>query len=462
MDKRICAVCVVEAHLAGVISRGDVAHGLCDYCGVIARTISINDLAEYCDEVIETFYEPTAQTDAVVHFGRDPEGEQLVVVLEEMLGAIEAVATDVAQVLEEQWFDWGSGAHKYGEDPYFQRRWLHSSHYNSEWSRMERSLKAEARLCNPLVNETLEKVFGPLLHDRTPLGHGLIVKVGPGTHVETLFRSRIFQRQEDLEKALLDPADQVGPPPPGIGRAGRMNAQGISTFYGSTLSDIAIAEVRPPVGCDVLVGKFRIIRSLLLLDLDKLEEVDVPPELSLFDPATKERAERSGFLRMLSRLIVMPVMPDQESDGYLITQAIADFLATHQNLNLDGILFKSAQYQGPGASKGRNVVLFNKASRVSQTGKLAEKTIGDVQLFESDEEGEHWRPVISLLHSDDVRKPPTWAADPDVRPKSLELDLGNLEIHQVEGVFFKTSSSRVETIDLPKAPKGRNTVQHEF
>ena len=43
-----------------------------------------------------------------------------------------------------------------------------------------------------------------------------------------------------------------------------MNAKGISTFYGATNEDIALAEVRPPVGSQVAIARFDIIRPLLL------------------------------------------------------------------------------------------------------------------------------------------------------------------------------------------------------
>jgi hypothetical protein len=56
----------------------------------------------------------------------------------------------------------------------------------------------------------------------------------------------------------------------------------------------------------------------------------------------------------------MPVMPGDESLEYLITQAIADFLASDAENPIDGIIYPSVQVQG----KSNNIVLFNKASRV--------------------------------------------------------------------------------------------------
>lgn len=221
-----------------------------------------------------------------------------------------------------------------------------------------------------------------------------------------------------------------------------MNARGVSVLYGASIPEIAVAEVRPPVGSHVLVGAFNITRKLKVLDLDKLEELVLDPNTSLFDPSTEEAVSRNNFLRTLSSRMVMPVMPEHEDNGYLITQAIADFLATHPSLNLDGILFRSVQYEGPGAQQGRNVVLFNKASRVASSGSKEAPT-SRVQLFETDEDGDHWNPEINVMHPDDRPQVPRWFTDPDERATALEIDLDALEIQEVKGVNFTTDKTHV-------------------
>ncbi|PPU30572.1 hypothetical protein XcyCFBP4188_22215 [Xanthomonas hortorum pv. cynarae] len=149
--------------------------------------------------------------------------------------------------------------------------------------------------------------------------------------------------------------------------------------------------------------------------------------------------------------MVMPVMPEHEDNGYLITQAIADFLATHPKLDLDGILFRSVQYQGPGAQQGRNVVLFNKASRVASSG-TEESPTSHVQLFESDEYGDHWNPEIRVMHPEDLTQVPRWF-DQDERTVALEIDLNELEILEVKGVNFTTEKTHVTKCDEPKRGK---------
>jgi hypothetical protein len=67
--------------------------------------------------------------------------------------------------------------------------------------------------------------------------------------------------------------------------------------------------------------------------------------------------------------MLMPVMPENADQGYLITQAIADYLATNEALNLDGILFPSVQVPTD-ASPRLSAILFHKARGVEKTEDL--------------------------------------------------------------------------------------------
>ena len=55
-------------------------------------------------------------------------------------------------------------------------------------------------------------------------------------------------------------------------------------------------------------------------------------------------------------------MPDDEALDYIVTQAVADFLATNSANQIDGIIYRSAQTP----SDARNVVLFHKAAHVER------------------------------------------------------------------------------------------------
>lgn len=225
------------------------------------------------------------------------------------------------------------------------------------WHEFEHALKTKARYFSRSAEELLTRIFGSIDKLKTRGGLPLVVNVGPGTQLDHLYRSRVFQAESGLTEALCRPDANIGSPPPRLARAERMNAQGISVFYGAIDKDTAIAEVRPPVGSRVIVARFDITRPLRLLDLTAVN--DVYEEGSIFDSSLIERLHRADFLRSLGQRMTRSVMPDDEGLDYLPTQAVSDFLATTNDPLLDGIIFKSAQVEN-----GYNVVLFHEAARV--------------------------------------------------------------------------------------------------
>lgn len=253
---------------------------------------------------------------------------------------------------------------------------------------------------------------------------------------------------------MCRPDLQLGSPPALVAAAGRMNARGISVFYGANDPKAAIAEVRPPVGSKVAVAQFEIIRKLRLLDLTALKNVQMRG--SIFDVDFARRLERAQFLKSLSNRITQPVMPDDEPFEYLATQAIADFLATESSVPIDGIIFPSVQVAGDVL----NVVLFHKAARV-EAMEIPSGTEIRARTGQSTAEG--WEVDYSVFEEVPPRakvdaekeKSPGWPdfdampaltgerVDSDLREPSLRLKPDSVSVHHVEGVVFKTDEYQV-------------------
>src|SRR5213595_1849248 len=68
---------------------------------------------------------------------------------------------------------------------------------------------------------------------RTRDGRLIIVDAGPNTILNALYRARVLQSDDKLEAALMRPDREIGSPPAIHANAGRMNARGISVFYGA-------------------------------------------------------------------------------------------------------------------------------------------------------------------------------------------------------------------------------------
>lgn len=440
-NKRICSNCVSDVYLKGVIDQSQKTDQACDYCGRVAPTIDMESIAEMCNEVIENFYEVSSLTDAVIHYGWTAEGNTLPEILYTLLDPPSDAVDDLVELLGEMWFDWSSHEHQYGEDPSFIEKSSLGRELGYDWHQMEESLRYEARFLNPTAANLLEKIFGSIENDRALSNDSVVVHLGVGSEFDTLFRARGFQTTDAMEDAFVHPERHFGPPPPGKGSAGRMNAKGVPVFYGATKPEIAISEVRPAVGSHVVVAQFKVIRPLRVLDLRKLGAIKLKPDASYFDPDTVKQATRNDFLRGLTHEIGMPVVPELEDHRYVTTQAIADFLATHQKLNLDGIIFPSAQHpEKEAVNPGSNVILFNKASVVKfadqQNGKRTQ-----AYLFEHDEDGTRLEPMIwTEVRVDESKN--MWRSR-DFPVPALQLDLDAISVYVINGVRYETSSFRV-------------------
>jgi hypothetical protein len=324
-----------------------------------------------------------------------------------------------------------------------------------DWRSFQNSLKTEARFFSRTAASHLTSIFDGIGELQTRGGRPLVVDAGPGTDFQTLYRARVFLSDDKLEAALGRPDIHLGSPPARLAEAGRLNAHGISIFCGASSQKAAIAEVRPPVGSQVAVAQFEIIRKLRLLDLTALGDISVTGSMSDFGLAG--RKEDAMFLRSLSGLIARPVMPDDEPFEYLATQAIADFLATETSVSIDGIIFPSEQAAGDGL----NVVLFHKAASVeamnvsegteisARTGRWAED--GWVEDYEVLEE----MPPLHKQVDKNAPEPgwPDFAAiaeaapldqrEPDRRDASLRIVSESMKVHRVKCVEFATDQFTV-------------------
>lgn len=224
-----------------------------------------------------------------------------------------------------------------------------------------------------------------------------------------------------------------------------MNASGISVFYGAKDASSALAEVRPAVGSKVVVAHFLFTRPLKLLDLRSLETITCSG--SLFDPAYTQEVERVGFLRTLTKLLILPVMPNEQEREYLMTQAVADYLASLKQPSLDGIIFPSVQ-----DGVGENVVLFHKASLVEKL-QYPQGTRVTAGLMDFDPETEDSYPSYSI-HISQPEKPvkqkrervfatfEDWLYKTE-RQSALQLVIDSIVVHTVKAVSVETSPDRV-------------------
>lgn len=443
----ICPTCIGEPVLQRLVAAAASAAHTCDYCDGELPAAEVWFVAQKCDEVLATFYELSSQTMAVVHFDRTPVGEDLETTIQQLVQVPQAALEDIVETLQFMWYDRDSEDYRYGDDdPWFVLRTSMEAPLSEDWAAMESSLRGEARYLNPKVDRFMELVFGEIANDITINGGSVLVDAGSGSTYNALYRARVFQSEKGLNEALQHPERFLGAPPAGIGAGGRMNAAGQPAFYGASDARTTLAEVRPPVGSWVVVAKFSVVRPLKLLDLTLLGQVQLREQASLFDVSTKTAAQRRDFLRALSEKMTAPVMPDSQDRNYLITQVVADYLATHRRASIDGIVYPSVQRNSDahGAS-GANIVLFHKAATAidADTGGAT----AQAELWEYEEDGpqQYFRPTI--LYRPD--KPQIIFRQPGFHPEpALQLIRDSIQIHRVQFVDIRTDVTDVEVLSL--------------
>lgn len=171
-----------------------------------------------------------------------------------------------------------------------------------------------------------------------------------------IFRSRVSKDEGQTRLFREQPAQQLGAAPRSVAANNRMSAAGVPVFYGSAELETCIAEVRPSIGDTVVVGQFRTSRTLKLFDFTRLDYRLRHQPLSLLDPKHEQRSMDRTLLSYLHEEIAKPTRSNDT--GYVMTQALTEFIRYGRLENFDGVVFQSVQRQN-----GLNYALFDEDER---------------------------------------------------------------------------------------------------
>lgn len=237
------------------------------------------------------------------------------------------------------------------------------------WERFKFDIVHRQRFFSDRATNWLNQIFSELEHQRDADRKAPIYTVNPGKTEWTLFRARRIDNSERRKEVLLNPAVLLGPPPERQRRAGRLNAAGVSCFYGAFDAATCLAEIRPPVGSWVVTAEFELRRPVTVLDTTRFSG-DVENR-SIFSPIRQKRLDQWRFMQMFQNEVKKPILPDDELLDYIPTQVVAEFIqsALPDRVpglaeRIDGIIYGSAQ-----RPQGRNIALFGEAALIhgSQT-----------------------------------------------------------------------------------------------
>lgn len=433
-DKYICHLCISDKYVKSQIRKRGNNDNNCSYCGKKRINILLDDVSEMVNNVFSNYYE--SYEDPYDLIG----GTSAQDVICQELGVDYDMADDIYEFLCERFNPHNDYEDiKYNDDFYYQLRNYSTGALDHTWSRATKSLLGQTRFFNREVHTFLDSLFTDI--DRlTTHNRSSPVKVMPADTV--LFRARVFEDLEEVKSALTQPEDRFGPPPTASARPGRMNAQGVSVFYGATTMDIAIAEVRPPVGSFVVVVPFVPLRPLRILDISALSSLRIGTG-SKFDPSNRKADERASFFKTLSRKLTMPVFGKRLDSDYLITQVISDYLSDREKYRLDGVSFKSTQRLSEETSQkgGYNVVLFNQSSRVRFARDKKRKYHVELQEKVS-KKGYSFQPNIQLTEEGESSRYNFIPSSSSVAD-SLEMKTAEMTFHKITGVKFETEKKMI-------------------
>jgi hypothetical protein len=450
-EQVICHDCVGDRFLKKEI-KAEGTTKKCSYCGKKRKSIQIPSFAEAIRSAIEEHFEltpsePSALEYALLNDGEsdyswERSGEEVIYLIQDIAEIDSKIANDVQYYLS---FNYGGDPKDFEENPfddaYYEEKSPDDYHFKESWNFFCKEIKYSARYFCQSAKVVLDTLFGEVENLKTYNGQTSIIVAGPNKEISEIFRARVALTHNSLDQILKSPIQELGAPPPISAKNGRMNAAGISVFYGASDIDTCIAEVRPPIGCHVVIGKFDIIRNINLLDLDILSNVYAKG--SYFDPDFGSRKSHAAFLQHLVNELTKPVLPGEETFEYLPTQVVAEYLTQHIEPKINGIIFSSSQV----SENGQNIILFKNSCYV-EPRDLPRDTIvsvdyvwrsdGDydsITIFEElpdspPKENKRNRRIVHRYNHDEFSNPPP--------VKTLHLDVENgIDVRVVQGVNYQ-------------------------
>ena len=466
--KHVCHECIGDQFLASEV-KSQFTPMPCAYCGETREAIALESLAERAHDVLQEHFEltPDYPNEAYEYMeaseGRwERRGELAKFIIAEIAGLDEEVADDVTALLSERygghWARREGGEDIYGDDAQYEARGPNDVGFRYTWAELRREIRSRSRFFSTESEEMLRFIFGDLSAHTSIDDRPVIREFSPGHPEASVWRARAALSTEELRAILESPASELSSPPSRLAKPGRMNAQGIPVFYGAMDPRTCVSEVRAPVGAHVVIGRFDLLRSVRLLDLDALSNIYTGG--SYFDPKYSEQEGRIEFFGHLVSEISRPVMPQEEALEYLPTQAVAEYLAHKVDPRIDGIIFHSSQTGGD----GHNVVLFNHARGV-EPHHLPEGTSVEIFLPRKGlDDSDDWIGGILITETVPTNPPEEGSATGNVEgrrspirilveddseetenegEKTLKLDIESLEVMVMKGVAYTTTELSV-------------------
>jgi hypothetical protein len=254
------------------------------------------------------------------------------------------------------------------------------------WTKFRRSLLHYQRFFNKEARDLIVQIFEGIQYQRDASSQMPVYIIGPEDLQSTFLRARIANDPETRRKIEENLAENLGPPPERLRRAGRLNSSGTPAFYAAFDFETCVAELRPSVGSIVVAAEFRITEEICVLDTTRFDAK--PKQTNPFAVGAIRRTAQWQFMQNFMGEIARPISPNDEHLEYIPTQAVAEYLTHHHRFvfrgaerTIDAIIYRSAQRPA-----GKNIAILGKAAVCGPTpedrlAKKARQDADDKELF---------------------------------------------------------------------------------
>ncbi|MGX1181590.1 hypothetical protein AB7M31_004658 [Pseudomonas sp. IAP-CY TE4608] len=342
-QEQVCYTCVHDAYLGRQIKRTGTS-AICTLCSATRRCIPLSSVVARVEGILDAYVIEGEYYRRFSDWGDSQEGDSLDTWVSAIFGCdnVEPIVEAVCDRLD-----------SYSQDTNYSKRIYRLDDIGHQWFEFQQGMKHGQRFFNDSAKTFLDWIFNDVYKYSASSDEEVVVRLLMPEDAPPIYRARTCMTYTEVGEIAANPARNLGAPPKERAADGRMNPAGVPAFYGAFERKTCIAELRPPVGATVVSGEFRLNRMVRVLDFGRFEKADLGPAPSFFDPKHHAKTGRREFLKYLHNEITVPVLPGAERD-YLITQVIAEYLATHCKPRIDGVIFKSVQQ-----SAGNNIVLFS-------------------------------------------------------------------------------------------------------
>lgn len=433
----VCAKCVGDDYLKSLIESSD-SEDQCTYGHECSRVVDIENIVVCIKALFDRHF---------MRISNDiDEGDTVTV--NEIIQQYARVSNDLAdqiQIRLEEKYDSEESRKFFSKKEKYKLNMDSFNTRSKKWDDLQDIIRYKNRALNRKSREILDSVIGEILKNNSK---NVVIEIGPKAEIYkknrqlNVFRARNFESEISLMSALKSIDDEIGPPPPHKARPGRLNADGVSVIYCATNAEVAVAEVRPPVGSRVVVATFKINGKFKLLDIESLQRIANLSNDSKLDPEYMNKKEITMFLEEFCENISAPVVPSNEKTEYLVTQVIADYLS---DFEIDGIMYSSSQRMVTDESSdekvGKNIIIFNKSSKIEDRNVSKDKEHKDIRIKNRHKRSRYLVQELELGKSKENADCSNGSA---ATSPSLTLDEKNVYVHTVNEIEYIRSKTKVK------------------